>query len=136
MEYPNAFYKNQLEKHQLAAKAFNKKLLGMSSLRLLVFLMTSVGIYLTFNMWQVALGIGIVGVAIFIFLLSKYTDVKCLRDLSKALVAINEEELKIASGDFHKRESGKEFQDPHHFYSLDIDLFGRGSFFQFINRTT
>src|SRR5690606_31325071 len=37
---------------------------------------------------------------------------------------------------FHQRESGKEFQDPHHFYSLDIDLFGRGSFFQFINRTT
>src|SRR5690554_2775540 len=136
MNNPNTFYKNQLEKHQLAVKAFNKKLLGMSSLRLLVFLMISVGIYLTFNMWQVALGIGIVGVAIFIFLLSKYTDVKRLRDLSKALVAINEEELKIASGDFYKRESGKEFQDPHHFYSLDIDLFGRGSFFQFINRTT
>ncbi|HLV39075.1 MAG TPA: hypothetical protein VKY47_06470, partial [Xanthomarina sp.] len=108
----------------------------MSSLRLLVFLLTVAGIYFTFSMWQVALGIGIVGVALFIFLLSKYTDVKRLRDVSKALVALNEEELKIASGDFHHRNSGRRFQDPQHYYSLDIDLFGRGSFFQFLNRTT
>ena len=75
------------------------------------------------------LSIGIAGVIIFLLLLSKYTDVKRLRDVSKALVAINEDEIKIASGNFHHRKSGDQFQDPHHFYSLDIDLFGRGSFF-------
>lgn len=136
MNHPSTFYKTQLEKHQQDLKNFNKKLIGMSSLRLLVFLLTVAGIYFTFSMWQVALGIGIVGVALFIFLLSKYTDVKRLRDVSKALVALNEEELKIASGDFHHRNSGRRFQDPQHYYSLDIDLFGRGSFFQFLNRTT
>lgn len=136
MENPNTFYKNQLEKHQLAVKAFNKKLLGMSSLRLLVFLGVGAGIYFTFNIWQVAVAIGVVGIVLFIFLLSKYTDVKRLRDVSKALVALNEEEIKIAAGDFHHRESGKEFINPVHYYSLDIDLFGRGSFFQFINRTS
>ena len=136
LDTPNIFYKNQLEKHQLALKKFSKKLIGMSSLRLLVFLVTSAGIYFTFNIWQVAVTIGVVGVILFIFLLSKYTDAKRLRDVSKALVSLNEEELKIASGDFHHRDSGNKFQDPQHFYSLDIDLFGRGSFFQFINRTT
>ncbi|TYA60073.1 MutS-related protein [Formosa maritima] len=135
MNNPNTFYKNQLEKHQQDLKKFSKKLIGMSSLRLLVFLITVPGIYLTFNMWQVALGIGIIGISLFIFLLSKYTDVKRLRDVSKALVTINEDELKIASGDFHHRDTGEKFLDPLHFYSLDIDLFGRGSFFQFINRT-
>ncbi|GGG38757.1 MutS-related protein [Bizionia arctica] len=135
MNHPDTFYKIQLEKHQQDLKSFNKKLLGMSSLRLLLFLVTVAGIYFTFNMWQVALGIGIVGVIIFIVLLSKYTNVKRLRDVSKALVAINEEEIAIASGNFHHRNSGEQFLDPHHFYSLDIDLFGRGSFFQFINRT-
>ena len=49
---------------------------------------------------------------------------------------VNEEELKIASGDFHSRPQGLEYQNPTHFYSLDIDLFGRGSFFQYINRTS
>lgn len=136
MSNPQTFYKAQLEKHQQDLKKFNKKLIGMSSLRLLVFLITGVGVYATFSFWQISVAIGIIGVLVFIFLLSKYTDVKRLRDVSKALVAINEEELKIASGDFHHRNSGKRFQDPLHYYSLDIDLFGRGSFFQFINRTT
>ena len=136
MSNPQTFYKAQLEKHQQDLKKFNKKLIGMSSLRLLVFLITGVGVYATFTFWQISVAIGIIGVLVFIFLLSKYTDVKRLRDVSKALVAINEEELKIASGDFHHRNSGKRFQDPLHYYSLDIDLFGRGSFFQFINRTT
>jgi hypothetical protein len=136
MNYPSTFYKTQLEKHQQDLKNFNKKLIGMSSLRLLVFLLTVAGIYATFSMWQLALGFGIVGIVLFIFLLSKYTNVKRLRDVSKALVAINEEEINIASGNFHHRDTGNQFQDPHHFYSLDIDLFGRGSFFQFINRTS
>ena len=55
---------------------------------------------------------------------------------SKVLDYIFLDEIKIASGDFHDRDEGLQFQDPSHFYSLDIDLFGRGSFFQFINRTT
>ena len=48
---------------------------------------------------------------------------------------INEEELKIGSGDFFYKTEGLEFHDPQHNYALDIDLFGRGSFFQFVDRT-
>ena len=136
MESPIIFYTNQREKHQLETKALQRKLIGLSTLRLVVFLITVVAIYFTFNQWQIALIIGIVGLAIFLFLLSKYTDVKYQRDLHKTLFQINVAELEIASGDFHSRDSGLEFQDPKHFYSLDIDLFGKGSFFQFINRTT
>ena len=44
--------------------------------------------------------------------------------------------MKIGSGDFHHRDTGEQFQDAKHFYSLDIDLFGKGSFFQYINRTS
>ncbi len=36
---------------------------------------------------------------------------------------------------FYHLDSGVEFINPAHFYSNDIDLFGRGSFFQYINRT-
>lgn len=65
----------------------------------------------------------------FLYLLSRYTDVKAQRDLAKVLVTLNEEEIKIGTGEFQHRPSGLEFQNPTHFYSLDIDLFGRGSFF-------
>ena len=129
------FYKTQLESHQSKSRDLFKTLSLYSILRLLVFVLTGIGIYFTFKQWQTALAIGILGVAIFLFLLSKYTDLKLDRQRYKRLVKINEEEIAIASGDFHERADGSEFQNPKHFYSLDIDLFGIGSFFQFTNRT-
>ena len=130
------YYHNHLEKYQTEAKNLYKKMTGLSTLRLFIFLVTSFGIYFFFSQWQIAVSIGVFGAVIFICLLSKYTDIKKQREFNKALVAINNDEIKIASDDFHDRDEGLQFQDPSHFYSLDIDLFGRGSFFQFINRTT
>ena len=136
MNNPISYYQIFLEKYSLETERLSKKMTVLSTLRLLVFIATVFGIYTTFSQWQIALFIGVLGVAIFIYLLSKYTDVKSKWNLNKALVVINEDEIKIASGDFHHRNEGLQFQDSNHFYSLDIDLFGRGSFFQFINRTT
>ena len=88
-----------------------------SVLRLTVFVLTAFGIYLFANQWQVATIIGVVGIGIFLFFLSRYTDLKAQRALHKRLVIINEDELKIASGNFHNRADGSEFQNPKHFYS-------------------
>ncbi|WP_458628396.1 MutS-related protein [Winogradskyella sp. PC D3.3] len=135
MQNPNTFYKEQLEINQIESKRIFKQLSLYSVLRLLIFVLTGIGVYLTYDNWRLAAGIGVVGTASFLFLLSKYTDLKSKRNLHKRLIAINEEELKIAQGDFYERPDGLEFQSPKHFFSLDIDLFGKGSFFQFINRT-
>jgi ABC-type Na+ transport system ATPase subunit NatA len=132
---PSTFYQEQLKKYLKEVKSFKSRLVLMSTYRLLVFVITSLGVYFFFNNWQIALIIAIVGIALFLYLLSRYTDVKAQRDLAKILVTLNEEEIKIDIGEFQHRPSGLEFQNPTHFYSLDIDLFGRGSFFQFINRT-
>jgi hypothetical protein len=136
MDHSITFYKNQLKKHIIAVSILKKQLLTYSLLRLITFLVTGFSIYIVLPNWQAAIATGVLGIAIFIFLLSKYTNKKAKRELHKSLVTINEEELKIASGDFHHRPSGEQFQDPLHFYSLDIDLFGKGSFFQYINRTS
>jgi len=135
MEKPITFYTQELEKHQLESKALYKQLTSLSLARLLVFLATAVGVYFSFSNLQIAVSVGLVGVVSFIFLLSKYTNLKQQYHLKKALVTLNEEELKIGSGDFHHRDQGLQYQNPNHAYSLDIDLFGNGSFFQFINRT-
>jgi len=130
------YYQNQLKKYQFKVKSLNKKLIKLSALRLFVFSLTAIGIYFAFSQWQLAIFIAVAGIILFIYLLSKYTNTKAKRNLNKALVAINEDEIKIASGDFQHKNEGLQFQDPNHFYSLDIDLFGRGSFFQFVNRTS
>ena len=130
-----SFYNTQLDKHQKQVSTLDKQLLISSISRLVTFIIASFGIYLSLPNWNVAAAVGIIALAIFLFLLSKHTRKKAKRELHKALVHINQEELKIASGDFHHRPTGLKFQDPSHFYSLDIDLFGKGSFFQYFNRT-
>ena len=136
MNNPLLYYQQHLETYQVEVNKLYKRMTSLSFFRVIVFLATGFGVYLSFSFWQIAVLILVVGIGIFIFLLSKYTDVKAEHNFNKALVEINEEEIKIASGDFHDRNEGLQFQNPNHFYSLDIDLFGRGSFFQFINRTT
>ncbi|OUS01504.1 DNA mismatch repair protein MutS [Flavobacteriales bacterium 33_180_T64] len=135
MNNPISFYKDELIKHQTEVTMLQKRMLLLSTLRLVVFIITGIALYIALPNWQIATVVGLIGLAIFIFFLSKYTSIKSKRALHKALVHINNEELKIASNDFHHRETGAQFQDPKHFYCLDIDLFGTGSFFQYINRT-
>ena len=135
MDKPSTFYIDQIEKHQLTVSRLYKKMTLLSTLRILVFLATIFAVHITFDKWQIAAILSVIGIVIFIYLLSKYTDLKAERQLKLALVDINATELEIASGKFHNREQGLQFQNPTHFYSLDIDLFGKGSFFQFINRT-
>lgn len=136
MNNPLAYYQKHLKTYKKQAQKLYGHMTMLSVYRLSVFALTGIGIYVGFKNWQVAVVIGIVGIAVFLYLLSKYNDIKSQKQFKEALVAINQDEIEIASGDFHHRDSGLQFQDPHHFYSLDIDLFGRGSFFQFINRTT
>lgn len=136
MQDSATYYNQQLSIYKAEVSKLYKQLTGLSTARLFVFLATAIGIYFTFNNWQIAVGIGLVGIVVFIYLLTKHTNLKVTYNLKKALVEINEEELKIGSGDFFHRNEGLEFQDPLHNYALDIDLFGRGSFFQFIDRTS
>lgn len=130
------YYHNHLEKYKASVKRLYKQMATLSVLRLFVFVLAGFGIYFFFNNWQIAVSIAVVALVVFLYLLSRYTNIKRQRDFNKALVTINEDEIKIMKGDFHDRDTGLDFQDPNHFYSLDIDLFGRGSFFQYINRTT
>jgi len=135
MQDSNTFYNQEKEQHKTEAKRLFKQLTSLSLARLVVFIAAAIGVYVTFNNAKIAIAIALVGIVVFVYLLSKYTDLKYQHKLKKALIAINEEELKIASGDFKERETGLQYQNPNHTFSLDIDLFGKGSFFQFINRT-
>ncbi len=135
MNNPIDFYKSQLAKHRETLDSFKLKLTLFSLARIAVYLAGVMGIYIYFTNWPVVISIFVIGMTLFLILVTKHTNLKAKHDLFKALLKLNEEELDIASGNFHKRYSGLQFQDPNHFYSLDIDLFGRGSFFQYINRT-
>jgi len=132
---PKEFYERQRAVHGKKVQTIYKMLSWLSVLRLLVFLATLVGMYLSFPSWQPAVGVLVAGGILFLLLLSRYTRLKVERGFHKQLVAINDRELRIASGDYHNLPDGMPYQDSQHFYNGDIDLFGRGSFFQYANRT-
>ena len=131
----NSYYNSNIVNYTTEVSKLYKQLTSLSIARLLVFLITAVGAYFTFGNWGLFSVIIILGIVLFIVLLSRYTNIKSVYNLKKELITINQDELKIASGDFFEKPDGLTFQEASHNYALDIDLFGRGSFFQFINRT-
>lgn len=130
------YYNNQIEIHQSILKQLYKKLTLSSFLRLCVFLITAIAIYYTFQLWQLCMIIGIIGIAVFLIILNYHTNKKAKYDLHKKALELLHQEIKIINGDYYDRPEGLEFNNPKHFYSTDVDLFGKGSFFQFLNRTT
>ena len=135
MQDPTTFYKEQLSELKQAISSDKKRLNLLSFLRLAVFIGTATLVYFLFNTPRIAGIIAIIGIIFFIVLLKKYVARKTAYELNKELKAINKEELKIAKGEYLDREDGSEYEDPNHFFSSDIDLFGKGSFFQYIDRT-
>jgi len=129
------YYQQNLEQLNLKYSKIKKELLALSTARVLVFLLTCIGLYFTYNTISVSLGIGLLGVTSFLYLLHRYTSLKDLRNYKKALITITKDEVRQASGDFYYKDQGLEFQASNHAYCLDIDLFGRGSFFQNLDRT-
>jgi hypothetical protein len=136
MNNPIAYYQEHLKTYQEKEIKLKKQMAILSTFRLLVFITISILVYISFYNWKLVIAESIIGIIVFIILLSKHSKIKSERAFYKALIEINEDEIKINGGDFHDRDQGLEFQTGNHFYSIDIDLFGRGSFFQYINRTS
>ena len=130
------FYTEEKQRLETELKETKNKLANLSILRLIVFVLTSAGIYFLFDTLRIVGVIGAVGVIVFGILLIKYLDAKESKILLITKIKINETEIRVLEGNFSFLKTGEEFIDPTHVYSNDIDLFGRGSFFQYINRTS
>ena len=71
----------------------------------------------------------------FFILIKKFIQTENQLLYYQRLVEINQNEVKAMNRDFSPFDHGNEFIDPHHDYSYDLDLYGNGSVFQFLNRT-
>ena len=135
MKKPLEFYTQEKLELEKQASKLKKNLINLGIFRFTVFLTTCFLIYLTFGKILDGLIIAFLGVFLFSFLVIKYINVKREKDIIDTKIAINWTEIKVLKRDFSHLDTGSEFVNPTHFYSNDIDLFGKGSFFQYINRT-
>ena len=77
----------------------------------------------------------LIGVVGFLLLLKKHQTVRRERDINHQLVFINQDETARLKRQYLRPETGEQFADPTHFYSSDLDVFGKHSLFRLLNRT-
>ena len=136
MEQPIEFYEKQKQLFEKELVQIKRSLFRLSMIRLVVFLA------IVFSGWFFSGNIKVLSpvvafeIILFFYLVSKYSDLKLLKHKTQQLIQINQVEIKVILGDLSDLDFGNEFKDPTHFFSYDIDLFGKGSFFQYLNRTT
>lgn len=135
MQDPRAHYTSKITTYQEQLKKMQALLLSSSMIRLVVFLIGVAAIYFLWGNTRVILAIVVAEIALFLFLVSRHSRLKYKRDFLQEMIAINKTELQVLDRDFYDLPDGDTFKNPVHEFSQDIDLFGRGSFFQYLNRT-
>ncbi|MCX8490547.1 MAG: hypothetical protein ORN54_05720 [Cyclobacteriaceae bacterium] len=70
----------------------------------------------------------------FFFLVQRQLKKENEREVFKHLIDLNQWEAAAVRYDFQNFPDGQRYVDPSHVYSHDLDLFGKSSLFQFLNR--
>ncbi|MCW5517224.1 MutS-related protein [Muriicola sp. Z0-33] len=129
------FYNDQIKRYSQELSAVKRQLFTSSMLRLAIFLLAILGIYLCYGESKLIIGILVLTFILFLYLVSRHTDLHYKKAKLLALIRINETELEVGARNFQSLADGKEYIDALHDFSQDLDLFGRGSFYQYSNRT-
>ncbi len=135
MTDPTSFYTTQISRFEQELSQLKIKLNTSSTIRLITFLALVALIYFFWGQFKILGAVVLVAIAVFVVLLVRHNKIKYQKDVTEALLQRNKTELRVLKRDFHHLPDGSEFMVGHHFFSQDMDLFGRGSFFQYLNRT-
>ena len=76
-----------------------------------------------------------VATVVFLYFVKKNADYEQLRDYNDTMHRINANELKSLENDNSAFDGGNDFVNSAHNFSYDLDIFGRNSIFQMVNRT-
>lgn len=133
---PNDWYTSRIAETAKELTNIKKRILHISLLRIVFFL---AGITAVIALFHAGTGVLIGAVCCtflpFLALIKLHNRFFARKEWLETQEQINRNELKGLEGDFSGFDEGKEFANPEHPYSFDLDLFGRNSLFQAINRT-
>lgn len=135
LKKPFEFYQNAIHSQTEVLNRIKKRLLQSSILRVAVFILGCVAAYYVFENTAELVGIIILVILLFVVLITRHNKLKYKHDLIGEIIRRNEVELEVLKRNFHQLPNGEKYNNPLHEFSQDIDLFGRGSFFQYLNRT-
>jgi hypothetical protein len=134
---PTQFYKLRLENLQSQLKQLQRRKSSFAWLRLGAIIAIFAVFYLLYSFGFMYIITGVV-VLLIVFVRLIYADLnnQSKIDHTKILIQINEDELKCLAGNYYDFPNGSVHIEKEHPYANDLDIFGRASLFQYLNRTT
>ena len=129
-------YKSLLEKNSLELIQIKKKIRLWTFLRLLVFVKFSVFAYFSWGNTSLFICSIFIGIAIFLITIRFWVDVNLKYEKIKQKIYFLNAEIQAIERNEGLFDSGKEFSNPKHAFSNDLDLFAENGIFSYINRTT
>lgn len=130
-------YQSLFAQYTKKSGELSERLQGLSVVRLLLFIgFIALGYQAlrTGNHVFTVLSIG--SLIAFLIILRVYDRMQRQLAFHRALSKINRDEIDFLNGSPSAYPSGKEYIDPHHPYSYDLDIFGEGGLFPYLNRTS
>ncbi len=132
----NEYYKSRVEEFTRTSNLLKRKENQLSLARLVLFILSLILFYVLFS---VSVPVAVITLVIGLFSLGwliKYQNgIIKKKEYYEHLCIINQLELKSLAGDYSSFPDGSEYLDKNHPYTYDLDIFGRASLFQFLNRT-
>ena len=129
------FYHNRSVSFFSIVKEYDQQLFINSIIRIAIFGGTGAMMYLFRSETSILLCSLVIGIIAFLFFVKRHLRLKYQKDFNEAMYLINSHEEKYSQKDFLSFDDGRDLKIENHEYAQDIDLFGQGSFFQYINRT-
>jgi hypothetical protein len=108
-----------------------------SLLRLVIFALIAFAIYLSVKTigFSLLVILFILLTLCFIWLVSRQSYFETQKKYFKALKTVSENEISSIAESLNIYDNGSEFINEKHFYSSDLDVFGKASLFQLVNRS-
>lgn len=131
------YYTNRITEFNKEIEEQNSKFSKIFYSRILLFLLAIV-LFILFYKTQALFAYSFAGITVvlFLFLLSMELKLKRKTSFLKNLIKVNEIEIQLLKKDFNGINEGTEFIDKQHHFISDLDIFGRKSIFQILNRTS
>ena len=131
-----AHYKNRIQETKTQLSFVKKKVYSIGTIRLIAFFGTFLCAY-----FLRSFGAGIMiatilfGLILFLYLVLQYHKFQKRKEYLETSIQCDTNELKALDYDFSPFDGASEKVSSEHYFALDLDIFGKNSLFQSINRT-
>jgi DNA mismatch repair ATPase MutS len=137
MTNPLDIYKEQIIKHRSELKKLEKRGVMFGWLRFLSIALAFASLWLIWkNGSFILLPVTVLFIGLFLFILAKHLANNDTIENLQRLIHISETEIQVLDHHFTHLPDGTELKPENHEYANDLDIFGRASLFQYINRCT